>query len=182
MHLPLPMNITNRKRAEELIRASEERLTTIVHNAAESIYTMSLDGVLTFVSPVWTRILGHDLSEVEGQNFTPFIHPEDVAECQATLKRVLATGEPQHRTYRIRHKDGNWRWHRTAGSLVKDSQGRPAYFVGVAEDVTEQMRAEESCGKNPHLTTLAKKALEAANDDSRKNREQGRRNCQPIEK
>ena len=56
---------------------------------------------------------------------------------------VLATREPQHGTYRIRHKDGSWRWHHTAGSLVKDRQGSPADFVGVAEDVTERLRAEE---------------------------------------
>ena len=84
--------ITNRKRAEELIRASEERLTNIIHNAAEIIYTMSLDGVFTFVSPVWTRILGHDVSEVEGQSFAPFIHPDDVAVCQAAIKRVSSHG------------------------------------------------------------------------------------------
>ena len=67
-------DITNRKRADELIRENEERLTNIIHNAAESIFTMSLDGVLTFVSPVWTRLLGHDVSEVEGQTFCS-IHP-----------------------------------------------------------------------------------------------------------
>ena len=47
--------IANRKRAEELIRASEERLKNIIQHAAESIYTMSLEGVFTFVS-VWTRV------------------------------------------------------------------------------------------------------------------------------
>ena len=52
-------------------------------------------------------------------------------------------GEPQHRTYRVRHKNGSWRWHHTAGSLVNDRQGRPAYFVGVAEDVTERIHAEQ---------------------------------------
>ena len=83
------------------------------------------------------------LPEVEGQSFVPFIHPEDVAVCQDAIKRVLATGEPQHGTYRIRHKDGSWRWHHSVGALIKDHQGRPAGFVGVAEDVTDRKRAEE---------------------------------------
>ena len=135
--------ITNRKRAAESIRASEERLSTIIENAAEIIYTLSLDGVFTFVSPAWPRTLGHNLSEVEGQNFAPFIHPDDVTECQTTLKRLAITVEPQRCTYRIRHKDGSWRWLRSVVSLIKASQGGPAYFVGVAEDVTEQMLAEE---------------------------------------
>ena len=110
-------DITARKRAEESLREGEERMTNIIHNAAETIYTMSLEGVLTFVSPVWTRLLGHDVSEIEGQSCTQFVHPDDLPECQAAIKTVLATGAPQHRTYRIRHKDGSWRWHHTAGSL-----------------------------------------------------------------
>ncbi len=126
-----------------MIRASEERLSNIVHNAAEIIYTMSLDGVFTFVSPAWTQKLGHDVSEVEGQSFVPFIHPDDVANCQAAVQRVLTTGQPHDGTHRVRHKDGSWRWHHSVGSLVKNQQGKPAYFVGVAEDITERLRAEE---------------------------------------
>ena len=136
-------DITDRKRAEEVIRASEEKLKTIIQNAAESIYTMSLEGVFTFVSPVWTQLLGHDVSEVQGKTFASFIHSDDVAECQAAIERGLATGRPQRCTYRIRHKDGSWRWHRTAGSLVKDGQGQPTCFVGVAEDVTDRKRAAD---------------------------------------
>ena len=97
-------DITDRKGAEEMLRESETRLSGIIQNAAETIYTMSLDGVLTFVSPVWTQLLGHDVSEVEGQSFAPFIHPDDLAICQDAIKRCLTTGEPQHGTYRIRHK------------------------------------------------------------------------------
>ena len=104
---------------------------------------MSLDGVFTFVSPAWTQKLGHDVSEVEGQSFVPFIHPDDVANCQAAVQRVLTTGQPHDGTHRVRHKDGSWRWHHSVGSLVKNQQGKPAYFVGVAEDITERLRAEE---------------------------------------
>ena len=135
--------ITNRKHVEDLIRESEERLANIVNNAAEGIFTMSLEGVFTFVSPAWTRSLGHDISEVKGKMLAAFVHPEDVAICQAALKIIVTTGERQDRTYRIRHKDGSWRWHHTVGSLVRDRQGQPAYFVGVAEDATERLRAEE---------------------------------------
>ena len=126
-----------------MIRQSEERLANIVDNAAEGIYTMSLDGVLTFVSPAWTEKLGFDASEVEGRSFVPLVHPDDAQVCHDVLKRILATGTPQDATYRIRHKDGSWRCHHSVGSLVKDRSGHPAGFVGVAEDVTERLYAEE---------------------------------------
>ena len=148
-------DITDRKRTGELLRASEERLTGIIQNAAETIYTLSLDGVITFVSPTWTRVLGHDISEVQGQPFVPFIHPEDVAICQTAIERVLATGETQHGMYRIRHKDGNWRWHHSVGSLIKDPQGRPVGLVGVAEDVTDAQACRGAAG--PHAETTGKR-------------------------
>ena len=155
-------DIADRKRAEDQLRESEERLKNIIQNAAETIYTLSLDGTLTFVSPVWTQMLGHDVSEVQGQSFVPFIHPEDLAVCQDAIKRCLATGEPQHGTYRIRHKDGSWRWHHTAGSLVKDRQGRPAYFVGMAQDVTERLRAEQELRDYANSLQAANRTIQEA--------------------
>jgi len=154
-------DITVRKRAQESLRESEQRLASIVNNAAETIYTASLDGVFTFVSPVWTQSLGHEVAEVEGRSIVQFLHPEDLADCQAAIQTTLLTGKPQHRTYRIRHKDGSWRWHHSAGSLVKDKQGRPVSFVGVAEDVTERMRAEQELRDYASSLEAANKAIQA---------------------
>jgi PAS domain-containing protein len=67
-----------REQAEQILRESEERLQTIIQNTSEIIYTLSPDGVFTYVSPAWSRKLGHDLSEVVGKSFVPFVHPSDV--------------------------------------------------------------------------------------------------------
>jgi PAS domain S-box-containing protein len=155
-------DITKRKRAEELLRQSEEKLASIVNNSAEGIYTLSLDGVFTFVSPAWTETLGYDSSEIVGKNYVPFVHPDDIKMCQDAMKMVLATGTPQDRTYRVRHKDGSWRWHHTAGSLVNDKQGHPAGFVGVAEDVTDRMQAEQSLKQSSEALQQANRGLEEA--------------------
>ena len=56
---------------------------------------MSVDGLLTFVSPAWTEKLGYDASEIEGQSFVPLIHPDDTEICHGAIKRILATGTPQ---------------------------------------------------------------------------------------
>lgn len=59
---------------------------------------------------------------------------------------VLTTGKPQRGgEYRVRHRDGSWRWHSSAGSAITDRQGQAVAFVGVAEDITERRRAEEAC-------------------------------------
>ncbi len=141
-------DITERKRAEEALRNKEAQLRTLVENANAIIYSLSFEGTFTFVSPNWTDKLGHAVSEVEGRSFAPFVHPDDVPLCQAFLEKVVATGEPQKGVeYRVKHKDGTWRWHTSAGSLVTDDNGNPLYYVGVAEDTTERKRMEEELKK-----------------------------------
>jgi PAS domain S-box-containing protein len=138
-------DVTAQQLAEESLRESEERLSRIVNNASEIIYTLSPEGVFTFVSPAWTMKLGHETAEIVGRDFREFVSPEDALCCEDFLKKVLGSDQ-SHRgvEYRVRHKNGSWRWHSSAGSVIKDRQGRAVAFVGVAEDVTERRQAEEA--------------------------------------
>lgn len=150
-------DISAQKRAEETLRQREKRLSSILHNASDIIYTLSSDGLFTFVSPAWTRRLGHDLSEVEGHSFVPFVHPEDAPRCLAFLERTLNTGEEtQSIEYRVRHKNGTWRWHRSTGGVIRDCREQPLCFVGVAEDITEPKQTEAQLAE-------AKRVAETAN-------------------
>ena len=122
-------DVTDRKRAEESLRASEERLTGIIQNAAEIIYTLSLDGVLTFVSPSWTQVLGHDISEVEGRTFVPFIHPDDVAVCQAAIKGVSCHGETA--AWHVPYSPQRWKLAvASLGWLLNQGPTRPPGWLG----------------------------------------------------
>jgi PAS domain S-box-containing protein len=137
-----------RKRAEETLREREERFRNIVQNASEVIYTLSPDGIVTFISPAWTTTLGWDVAAIEGKSYLPLVHPDDLAECRSFVQRVLATGTAEKGLcYRIRHKDGSWRWATAALSVVKDKQGNPLYCVGVGEDITERKRVGEELRK-----------------------------------
>jgi PAS domain S-box-containing protein len=138
------LDITERKRAEAMLQEREARLRSIIENAAEVIYTLSPQGVVTYVSPVWTDKLGWEPGDLEGKGFASFIHPDDLAACRGALERILAVGKRGRGVeYRIRHRDGSWRWHRSAGSLVKDHEGKPLYIIGIAEDITESSLARE---------------------------------------
>jgi PAS domain S-box-containing protein len=144
-------------RAEEALQQREKQLNDIVQNASETIYTFAPDGIFTFVSSAWTQNLGHDVADVLGHSFTEFIHPDDVPRCVYLISRMQTTGKPRESTeYRVRHKDGSWRWHRTSGSVLRDSQGKPTGYVGVAEDITARKQAELKLAE-------AKQAAEEAN-------------------
>jgi PAS domain S-box-containing protein len=141
-------DITEQKVAAESLRASEEHLRNIVDHASEIIYTLSPEGNITFVSPAWTRLLGHPVTEIEGRHFTSFVHAEDVTACTEFLKRLMSTGQPQQSVeYRIKHQSGAWRWHVSVGSPVMDTRGQTRYCVGIAQDITWKKQAEEERAK-----------------------------------
>lgn len=137
-------DITHQKLAEDALRVSEEKYRTLVDCANDIIYSVNPEGVFTFASSNWVNILGHQQSEIIGKTVADFVHPDDVHLCQSFLQKVLETGEPQSGVeYRVMHKNGKWRWHRSNGSIRRQKDGFMEY-VGVAHDITDLKSAERS--------------------------------------
>jgi PAS domain S-box-containing protein len=140
----LKEEIIELKQAEEALVANEQRIRTIINNAEEVIYTLSWTGDFIFVSPAWTHIVGHPVSEIVGRNFVPFVHPDDVEGCFNFLTLVYTTGLPQRGVeYRVKTTKGEWVWFTSTGAAIKDTSGAPIYYVGVALDITERKKSED---------------------------------------
>jgi len=135
----------DRQESPDLLWASEESFRYFVENANDIVYSLTADGIFTYVSPNWTEILGHDVNDVVGQSLEAFVHPEDIPSCRAFLESVVLKGTKQAGIeYRVLHKNGSWRWHTSNASPVKDKDGIILTYMGIARDITDHKLAEEA--------------------------------------
>jgi PAS domain S-box-containing protein len=132
-------DISERKRMEEALRQSEARFRGIVENANDTIFSMTPEGIFTYISPNFKDFTGYDPEEFLGKSFVPLVHPDDLEGCRAFIRQVLETGVSMgSREYRVRRKDGRLKWHATDGSVVRDERGNVVSIIGVSHDVTER--------------------------------------------
>ncbi len=138
-------DITDRKRAEEALRRSEEKYRNILESIAEGYYEVDLAGNFTFVNDSMGRILGYPKEELMGLNDRQYTDGETRRRLFQAFNKVYRTGEPGRVfDYEIVRKDGTKRYVETSVSLRKDASSEPIGFRGIIRDITERKQMEEA--------------------------------------
>jgi PAS domain S-box-containing protein len=138
----------HRRRARQQLAAAEARYRSLVEHVPAITYTAGFgsSGVWEYVSPQLEEVLGYRPDEwmADPQMWFRAIHPDDRA-------KVLDEEELSRRVdghlasdYRMRTKDGRWRWIRDDAVVVRDEDGQAMFFQGVLYDITDQKEAEEA--------------------------------------
>jgi PAS domain S-box-containing protein len=150
-------DITERKKAEDELRESEEKFRTFVENADDIIYSITPTGIYSYISPQVTELLGYEPGEWIGKSATNLIHPDDLPRNLEFFRHTFRTGEKTSGLeYRVRHKDGTWLWHSQNGSLMRDTKGNITSYTGISRDITQQKKTEESLLRaNRHISLLS---------------------------
>ena len=104
------MDITERKKAEEVVKRSEEHFKSLVENVSDLVSIVDQNGIIKYSNPATEEILGYDPLEIIGKNMMEFIHPEDLLELAGNMEaQMKAHGSVNHMEARFRHKDGSYR-------------------------------------------------------------------------
>jgi PAS domain S-box-containing protein len=135
-------DITQRKRSEQALRASEEKYRSLVDNIPDVVWTANSNRELIYVSGNADKVLGYSSEELlGGRLWLSRIHPEDAARVEQAYHKLFSGGEKFDVEYRICRKDGVWIWlHNRA--LVTLPRNGIMCADGIFVDITQRRLAE----------------------------------------
>ena len=154
-----------RQRAEEALRASEERYALAVNGANDGLWDWNLASDTVYFSPRWKAILGYGEAEVGDRvnEWLDRVHPEDLERLRAALSEHLEGRTPHFECeHRVLNRSGEVRWVLTRGLAVRDAAGVAYRLAGSLSDITARKLAEEQLlhdAFHDALTGLANRAL-----------------------
>ena len=153
------LDITEHKKGEEKLQASEEKYRTVVENANEAIIVIQ-DGVIKFANPKTMELCGYSEKELTSKPFAEFIHPEDQDMVKERyLRRLKGEKLPPIYSFRFINKEGNTRWVEISAVRIT-WQGKPA-TLNFLTDITERKKAEEKIKKLYSLQIVIRKINQA---------------------
>ncbi len=136
-------DITERRRAEEALRESEERFQAMANGIEQLAWMAEADGSIFWYNQRWYDYTGTTLEQMQGWAWQSVHDPEMLPGVLAGWKDAIATGKPFGMEFPLRGTDGLFRMFLTRVMPVRDSEGRVARWFGTNTDISERKQAEE---------------------------------------
>ncbi|MEI6177325.1 MAG: PAS domain S-box protein, partial [Verrucomicrobiota bacterium] len=136
-------NITERKLAEAKARESEMRFTIMADAVPVLIWEAGTDMLCCYFNQPWLDFTGRTLAQETGNGWSEGVHPDDLAHCMEIYTRSFNARQEFQMEYRLRRRDGEYRWLLDHGTPRFQAEGAFAGYIGSCVDITEHKRAEE---------------------------------------
>ncbi|HEY8599665.1 MAG TPA: PAS domain S-box protein [Thermomicrobiales bacterium] len=155
-------DISARKHAEAALRASEARFRALVQHSSDVTIIRDLDGTIRYMSPMAEQVFGYTVAELIGRNRADLVHPDDFAAIAASVARIQAEpGVHAPIEYRVRRRDGTWRFLEGTATNLLDEPGIEGIVVN-ARDITERKLIEQERDATLQREQQARREAEAA--------------------
>lgn len=141
------LDITDRQCVEEELRLSQERLQQALRASGTGLWNWNTETNAVVFSEEWKRQLGYSGRELVDafETWTTFLHPDDREGAIAYARQYQAAPDGDYRQeFRLRHKDGTYRWIEARASFVAEPDGRRIRLLGSHTDITDRKLMEES--------------------------------------
>jgi PAS domain S-box-containing protein len=137
-------DITKLKLAEEALRESEQRWRTLTETLPQLVWSALPDGACDYFSTQWTEHTGVPESDLLGWRWMETLHPDDRGPTRRLWTGSVAGRGPYDVEYRVRRRDGEYRWFKTRGVPIRDREGKVVRWFGSCTDITDLRQAEEA--------------------------------------
>ncbi len=148
-------DISERKRAEEALRESEERYRALASAGATVVWQATADGKAVFATPSWQELTGQTDDEMRGIGWLDAIHPDDRAQPFSVWKAAAAGKCAYESELRVRTRDGRYRHFQTRGVPILAADGTVREWIGANTDITERKEAEDALRREQSRHQLA---------------------------
>ncbi len=136
-------DITERKRTEEALKASENRYRQLGEGILHQIWTARPDGKFDYVNKRMIEYFDRPVEDLLGYGWHEVVHPDDLKECLSRWMRSLSSGEPFETEFRLRRHDTEYRWHVAKATAGRDVHGKVIKWIGTNTDIHDQKLSEE---------------------------------------
>jgi PAS domain S-box-containing protein len=131
-----------RRRSEEALMASERRFREMADTAPAMLWISDAAGACTFLSRGWYDFTGQTEATGLGSGWTGAVHPDDKELVETQFQRAIVQREAFQLEYRVRRRDGEYRWAIDAAGPRLGVDGAFLGFIGSVIDITERKQAE----------------------------------------
>ena len=158
------LDITERKRAEEVLRESEERFRDLADTVPVMIWVAGPNKGLTFLNKTWLNFVGRPEEQVLDNGWTESVHPDDLDDCVASYFAAFDARRNFEVEERLRRADGEYRTVLCTGIPRYARDGAFAGYIGSTMDITDLRRTQQKALERQKLESLGVLAGGIAHD------------------